>query len=248
MTKRTTWACGLAAWAAAAGAAPARADVADAVPPHLADARTMVAGIRPADNRYTYGNGSLTWKGEDGAVAFVNHADCSAFVTLLLEHSYHFTAKQVRQTTGSEHPHADVWHDAIRAGRGGLHEVTRLADARPGDILAVKFPPHTGDTGHVMLVDAPPVPHAASAPVEAGTTQWDLTIIDSTKSPHGPADTRRHPDGTAGTGVGRGTVRVYTAADGTVAGYAWSDSDQSEYRPQAERNLAIGRLDPATVP
>ena len=216
------------------------------VPPHLADARAMVADIRPAANTYAYGPGDLRWKGEAGSPAYACHASCSAFLTLLLMHAYHTSAEQMQAMTGSAHPHAAVWHDAIVARRRGLRQITHLADARPGDILAVRFPPGTAaDTGHVMLVDVAAVPHAASAPVVPGTTQWDVTIIDSSKDPHGPADTRRPADGPAGTGVGRGTVRIYTHPDGTVAGYAWSDSAKTAYRPQAEREMVIGRLEVA---
>ena len=133
-----------------------------------------------------------------------------------------------------------------------MTQITRVADARPGDVLAVRFPPHSGDTGHVMLLDAPPVPRTPTAPLVPGTDQWDLTIIDSTKDPHGSTDTR-HTVGNGvgtgtgtgvGTGVGRGTVRLYTAADGTVVGYAWSDGTRSAYRPSSDRHLVIGRLPP----
>ena len=240
MTNRFAWVLAVACVAATAATRPA----ADPVPPHLRDAQTLVANVKPADDLYVHKGCYIRWKGEAGATAYASHNDCSDFVALLFEHTYHFTPKQMADLTGKERPFANTWHDAIAAGRGGLRQVTHLADARPGDLLAAEFPPGAGDSGHVMMVEQLPVPHPASSPVVAGTRQWDVTIIDSTKSPHGPADTRK---ASAATGVGRGTIRIYTNPDGTVAGYAWSDSDKTAYRPMAERNLVIGRLERAAV-
>ena len=225
----------------AALAADAPPTTEPAVPPHLREARALLAGIAPAANAYVHGDGKVRWKGEDGNAAYVSRATCSAFLTLLVRHSYGLTDADVERLTGQRHPHSDVWHDAIAAGRPGLDRIKRVADVRPGDVLAVKFPPGVGDTGHVMLVDQPPTTRPASAPVVPGTVQWDVVVIDSSQHPHGADDTRRHPAGAEG--VGRGTIRLYAAADGTVAGYAWSESDKSEYRPQADRDLVVGRID-----
>lgn len=74
---------------------------------------------------------------------------------------------------------------------------------------------------------------------------WNVTIIDSTRSPHGKGDTRIASDGTSGQGVGRGVIRIFTNSDGSVAGYCWSDGSKSKFESQDERNLAIGRLDVA---
>ncbi len=238
MTKRFTWILALTCLAATATTRPA------AIPPHLVDAETLVANIKPSEDLYVHKNCYIRWKGEAGATAYASHNDCSDFVALLFEHTYHLTLRQMADLTGKERPYANTWHDAIVANRGGLRQITRLADARPGDVLAAKFPPGAGDTGHVMMVDQLPVPHPASSPVVAGTTQWDVTVIDSTKGGHGTADPRK---ATGQTGVGRGTIRIYTKPDGTLAGYAWSDSATTEYRPMTDRHLVIGRLERAAV-
>jgi hypothetical protein len=229
-------------------AASVAAVAAPQVPPHLADARAMVAHVAPADNVYVNGPGLLRWPGEDGATGYECKVTCSAFLTLLVRHAYHLSVAQVERLTGQSQPHADVWHDAIRAGRPGLHEVVRVADVRPGDVLAIKYEPDEGETGHVMLVDQPPATRAPSAPVVAGTTQYDVTVIDSTRHPHGLPDTRRPADGPARTGAGRGTIRIYARADGTVAGYTWTDSAKAEFRRSGtDRDMVIGRLDPAAL-
>ena len=221
---------------AAAGAAG------DAVPPHVRDAEALVAGVSPADNAYVHKGCYIHWPGEAGATAYGNRTDCSDFAALLLEHTYHLSAAGMTKLTGKHRPLASTWHDAIGAGRGGLTEVKSLADARAGDLMAVKYPPGEGDTGHVMLIVGPPARRTASAPVVPGTVQWDVPIIDSSKSGHGPSDTRHRPDGTFDNGVGKGQVRLYTGADGAVAGYAWSDAEKSEFRPQSAHHLVIGRL------
>ena len=244
--RRRRWSIGTVALTASAalavGAPPATAP---AIPPHLRDARALVAEIRPADNAYVHGDGEVRCKGEGGNAAYVSRATCSAFLTLLVRHSYGLTDADVERLTGQRHPHSDVWHDAIAAGRPGLTQVKAVADVRPGDVLAIKFPPDASDTGHVMLVDRQPTTRPASAPVVAGTVQWDVVVIDSSQHPHGADDTRRRPAGAEG--AGRGTIRLYAGADGAVARYAWSDSDKSEYRPQADRNLVVGRIDETKV-
>ena len=60
---------------------------------------------------------------------------------------------------------------------------------------------------------------------------------------HGPADTR-HRRGGDRDGLGQGVLRLYAAADGTVAGYSWSTLRASEVHRQGGRDLVIGRYAP----
>jgi hypothetical protein len=214
------------------------------IPKHLADAQMLIANISQADNAYQHRDCYIKWKGEDGATRYQNRSDCSDFLALLVEHSYGVTTEQLKEWTGHRRPLADNWHDAIVAGKG-FERIRKLSDAHPGDVLAIKFPPHLPDTGHIMTVDQPPRQITAKPPMRPGTQQWDVTIVDSTKSGHGPQDTRIKSDGTSGQGVGRGTIRIYTDSTGAIAGYCWSDDSKSDFRPQDERNMVIGRLDVA---
>jgi hypothetical protein len=211
------------------------------LPRHLVDAETLVAEISPANNVYMHKDCFIKWKGEDGATRYENRSDCSDFLALLIEHSYGVTTDQLRQWTGERRPYAGHWHDAIVAG-SGFEQIRKLSDARPGDVLAVKFPPHMADSGHIMLLAATPTQMTARDPIEPGTQQWSVTIIDSTKSPHGPDDTRA---ANGSTGVGRGTVRIYSDSSGAVAGYTWSTGSKAKFESQDQRNLVIGRLDVA---
>ena len=92
-----------------------------------------------------------------------------------------------------------------------------------------------------MLIAGMPQSQASSRPLLAGTAQWDVPIIDSSESGHGSADTRHQPDGTFYQGIGQGVLRLYTGADGSIAGYTWSDSASPVYYEQQARPLVIGR-------
>ena len=120
--------------------------------------------------------------------------------------------------------------------------ITNLSQALPGDVIAGKYPPCAEATGHVMFVAAVPMPREATAPIIAGTQQWDVQVIDSSSSGHGPNDTRRKPDGKYRNGLGTGPIRIYTDAQGAIAGYAWSSASASEFYPVSKRHLEIGRL------
>jgi hypothetical protein len=210
-------------------------------PKHLADAEMLIDNISPQNNIYEHKGCFIKWKGEDGATKYENRSDCSDFLALLVKHSYGVTSQQLKQWTGHIRPYADHWHDAIVSDNGFEH-ITKLADAKPGDVLAVKFPPGLPDTGHVMMIAEQPEKITAKAPIVNGTQQWNVTIIDSTKSPHGPGDTRIQSDGSSSTGVGRGMIRIYTTSTGEVAGYTWSDGSKAKFEAEDDRNMAIGRL------
>ena len=215
--------------------------VSSSLPKHLRDAQMLVDHISPKFNDYQHKGCYIKWEGEGGAIQYENRSDCSDFLALLLEHSYGIGKQQYKQWTGLQRPFASEWHKAIVAGKG-FDQIIRLADAKPGDVLAVKFPPNMADTGHIMLMAAAPVSITPKAPLVQGTKQWNVTIIDSTKSAHGASDTRYISEGNSNPGVGRGVIRIYTNTNGSVAGYTWSDGSKAKFESMSDRNLAIGRL------
>jgi hypothetical protein len=99
-----------------------------------------------------------------------------------------------------------------------------------------------------MIAASTATPRDATAPVEPDTSQYELEVIDSASTGHGPGDTRHHANGTRTTGVGRGVLRLYARPDDTIAGYAWSTSTHSLFRSATMRRPAVGRLDPTRVP
>ena len=143
---------------------------------------------------------------------------------------------------GKRRPLAIDYHDAIVKQRG-FKLVQRLSAVRPGDVIAIKYPPDAENSGHIMLVAETPRSIPGTRPEISGTEQWEVTVIDSSRSSHGKTDTRRRDDGSFGSGVGEGVFRIYTNRDGTVAGYTWSTFANSDYYDQNTRHLVIERLD-----
>jgi hypothetical protein len=96
-----------------------------------------------------------------------------------------------------------------------------------------------------MLVDGIAHPRPSTEPIVTGTTQYELAVIDSSNSFHGFEDTRYRGKNVKGGGVGRGTLRLYAHADGSIAGYAWSTRRVSKFYGPNERRLIVGRFQPA---
>jgi hypothetical protein len=71
---------------------------------------------------------------------------------------------------------------------------------------------------------------------------WTVRVIDSSRSGHGPGDTRATGPHRFREGIGSGDLRIRAGADGSVLGYAWSTIARSTFYPAAERPIAIGRL------
>jgi hypothetical protein len=106
--------------------------------------------------------------------------------------------------------------------------VERLADARPGDIIAWRHEkPRPGNTGHVVIVD--------QAPVVEKDGLVRVVVIDSTTRPQ-VDDTR--PDGTSG--VGRGSMWFVVDKEGRAVAHLRGARD-AEPRKEA---ISIGRALP----
>jgi hypothetical protein len=103
----------------------------------------------------------------------------------------------------------------------GWQRVTRLADARPGDVLAWSYDHPARSNGHAAVL--------ASTPRPGGRDSYLVDVWDSTATPHGPHDTRiANPvnlpaaNGQA-SGLGRGTIRVdVDHRSGSVRAVHWT--------------------------
>ncbi len=238
-------------------------------PKHLEDALELLYGLdsHPENNNYQHKNISVTWKNVNGASDYVSKADCSGFISELLRHSYsdYFTLKRFEQWMKEKRsrPLAEDFHNAIITQKDFV-QIKKLTQVQPGDMIAIKYrekedndenkengkPP----TGHVMLVTETPKRRKSSDPVEEGTTQWQVKVIDQSRSGHGNKDTRRKPNNFSPckekeryrafySGLGQGMLRVYTNEDEDIFGYTWS-TNCSPKKPyiQEQKNLVIGRL------
>ncbi len=157
--------------------------------------------------------------------------DCSAFAAYVLRKCAPGTLAAIQRTSEHKRPLAVDFHAAFLiapADHGALRRVRKLADARPGDMLAWRAAEIVKgeSTGHVMIVEEPP---AADGP-----DVYRVVVIDSTSLPHAN-DTRK--DGA--TGVGRGTIWIRVNGDGEPA----EVSPRKKTGPFKPHAMAIGRAD-----
>jgi hypothetical protein len=206
----------------------------------------MARHVRPADTSYRHQGSSVTWEGVGGATRYECHTDCSGFLNALLRRGYGLTGASFEGWLGTRRPLARTYHEAI-VEQNGFRRIRHLQEVKPGDIIAIRYAPHDPenkghDTGHVMLVVSKPRVRGPSRPHVRGTQQWEVEVVDASRSGHGRGDTRRNWGGQDAPGLGQGVFRIYTGPDGAVAGHTWSTLKGSRYRGQRRRHLVIGRL------
>jgi hypothetical protein len=119
-------------------------------------------------------------------------------------------------------------HQGMAGPLAGWQPVPRVADLRPGDVVAwlVTEDSTNGDTGHVMVVLEP----ARRGP-RAG--EWLVRVADSTLSPHA-SDTRH----TGETGLGAGTIGLVVDDHGGATAFYWRGGVSTEAKPT---EIALGR-------
>jgi len=140
----------------------------------------------------------------------------------------------MRQWLGDPTPRAIDYHSAIAAGNR-FQQIERIGDLQPGDLLATRYQrSRPGATGHVMV--AADRPMAVDVCSQARCV-FRLVVIDSSRSGHGPADTR---PGTGG--AGKGVIQLQTSRDGRFQGYRWSERLSSRWRVLPEESLLVGRF------
>ena len=207
-------------------------------PKHLIEAQKFLRQLRLENTSYGHGNPKIIWNG-----TLESHADCSGFVDALLSHCYGYDPEAYKRWFDSHRPSARRYHDAIVKQRG-FKQITQIQKILPGDFLAVKYLTQKENTGHIMLVVQSPQRTQSKKPLIEQTEQWEVKIIDSSRSGHGPTDTRhkKGADGKDHEGLGEGLLRLYSAKDGTVAGFTWSSYANSEFQSPKEEDLVIGRL------
>ncbi len=216
------------------------ARTADPVPDHLTEATRLVDVLKPEQTEYRHRPSVMHWPDEkEGSEC---RTDCSGFVDLLLRHTYPWATKEWLETTiGKKRPLAGDYYDAIQ-GHHGFDPVENVADVAPGDFIVMKYPVDSDNTGHIMLVSAKPTPRRAVGPLQDGTKQYDVAVIDETSVPHGKTDSRYEGPGVKNGGLGRGTFRLYTDMDGKFAGYAWSATATNKFYGPDTRPMIVGRL------
>ena len=217
-------------------------------PKHLELGRLLVENLIPDTTTYSH-QSFIRWKGDFLTDTYSASTDCSGLINELLDRSNSSSYDKLLQVSRKRRPRAVDYHNQIM-GESGFKRIEKITDILPGDIIATKYPTGMGsqgkqadDSGHVMLVDAVPVKRQKfTTPLIENTEQWSVLVIDSSKSPHGIKDTRYDAElKRKRSGVGRGTIRIYTVPDGTITGYTFSLLLSSPYKDGAQIPIAVGR-------
>lgn len=211
-------------------------------PVFLAALRELQENVLPEDNSYKLHTIDVAWKGVNGASKYICHTTCSGLLDAVFMHSYGIESKDLKNWFGIYHPRSKEYYNTI-LDQNGFKKILKAQDILPGDILAIRFlsqSPNASDaTGHVMVVNARPEAIKGIEPLLADTQQWSVEIIDCSRHPHGKTDSRyvNHI-----TGIGKGTIRIYTDLQGEIVAYAWSLSQDSTLQQANERPIVAGRL------
>lgn len=162
--------------------------------------------------------------------------DCSGMAAWVLSRAAPGAHAAVMQHNGRGRPVARDYHDIIAAApkdrpRGPWLRVARMADVRPGDVIAWRKPATvlSQNTGHVAFVVAPP------QQLDRAGHRYLVRIADATSIPHGD-DTRAERKRT---GFGYGTMLLYLdEPNGEPTGFGWFGSPK---RVDFRTHVAIGR-------
>jgi hypothetical protein len=163
--------------------------------------------------------------------AGVYDLDCSGFVDYLLKRIAPAQFAQLRVEPGHQRPRAAMYFELFdglrKSSLAGWEAVPKLGDARRGDMLAWQLAASTqepGDTGHVVIVAAPPV--------EQTNGLYRVEVYDSSGIHH---DDDSRPEGTSG--VGKGVIIFKVDAGGAPVGFQFNS--HAHFHTEA---IAIGRL------
>lgn len=200
-----------------------------------------------------------------------NNTKCSPLVTHLLKYTYNWSWSshtffdpllQINKTVASPTPYQYI--ALLKAGKGFASQVTRLDQALPGDIL-LWWQVGTDDKDHAMIIvnvdlasaKAYPTTHAKSKAELAGTTYYEVEILDSSANLHSKDSRLVNVAGvdTHIPGIGTGTIGVLVDANFTIVGVTWSlptsnyttqrggwlDGLHSRLKPVPAYEIAIGR-------
>ena len=146
--------------------------------------------------------------------------DCSGLVCIILQEAAPAHLDAIPIAPGEDRQRAVEFHDAFKAAatqpaNRAWRKIERIADARPGDMIAWRRNVITPgqNTGHIVIVDQPPA--------DEGNGLVRVSIIDSTSIAH-HGDSRNASQ----SGVGRGTMWFKTDQQGRPIGVLWSSPRQ----------------------
>jgi hypothetical protein len=160
--------------------------------------------------------------------------DCSGLVDYAARRVIPADAEALPTSTSARPLAGDIEHYLHRGLQHpveGWTAVRRVADLRPGDVIAwlATEDSTTGDTGHIMVVFDTPTTN----PARPG--EWLVQVADSTLSPHAKDDRLRGE-----TGLGTGTIGLLVDGDGVPRAFYWQGGVS---RDAKATEVALGRPD-----
>ena len=206
-------------------------------------ARQLQEHIGPQNTDYRHKDNIVGW-GENGS-PWQCYADCSGFINALFVRTFGWTDADFERLFGHHRMYAYHYFDAIKTG-SHFRMIRNIRDLRPGDIIALQYADrseHEDNTGHVMVIDAEPRAHRASKMIASDTFQFEVSVIDCSRSAHGNTDTRYGAGGSGYAGLGKGVFRLYTDAGGNINGYSWSAGNPKEGFNPFENPIVVGRVE-----
>ena len=170
-----------------------------------------------------------------------NYTECAPLVTRLLKNAYNWDwalrlipdPLDNGNLVAKASPSSYLYVSAIKNHVGFTSQITQVLNVLPGDIGA-RWKVGTS-TGHTLIVvglnldSAKVYPMSSNdtnfVPELAGSTYYEMTVLDSSASGHGDNDTRfitYNGKTELSGGAGRGVMGVFADANGQVLGHTWS--------------------------
>jgi hypothetical protein len=216
------------------------------VPKHLELARELVETVKPENNRYALtGPEGVHWDGTWFNKERSVNTHCTGFVGAVLNKAGSNAVHLIESKTyWKKYLRVENYQEAFMHGYG-FNRLGTINDVMPGDFFLFTCKQMCSNSfgqaqGHIMIVDVKPYKRAPTPPIIEGTTQWAVVILDSADNPHDKKDTRWAPDGKKRTGVGRGTMRIYTDDNGVPVGY--TSGFNLKYHSIDERPIIFARV------
>lgn len=216
---------------------------------HANLAEKLITFVQAANNVYDSNPTVVTWAGVNGATIYQNRSTCSPFVTRVIKTAYGISDTTYKNWFDSTSPSSAQYHAAIVA-QNHFQRIGTPEGIQRGDLIAINYLPcaNKDSTGHMMIAMSTASKRlVATAPVIAGTEQYEISIADSSSSTHQATDANGkiyNDTRGEGSGAGIGTLRLYKDIQtGQIAGYAWTMASASTfYSVNSCRVIAVGRL------
>lgn len=216
---------------------------------HANFAEQLITFVQAANNVYDSNPTVVTWAGINGANIYQNRSTCSPFVTRVIKTAYDISDTSYKNWFGSTSPSSSQYHAAILA-QNHFQRIMTPEGIQRGDLISVNYLPcaNKDTTGHMMIAMSSAIKRSIdTAPIIAGTEQYEISIADSSSSSHQATDAggKIYNDTRGeGSGAGMGTLRLYKDTQtGQIAGYTWTVSSASVfYSTNSCRVVAVGRL------